>query len=195
MKVRLPQLQPLTASLFQCNQDMEHFRVAYNHITFDVVYDVSQVPYELLIGAVGHQWASVVQLERGYNASMPDNDFYALCDLLELRPGRGVFTSVIFLQYIANHAPTACHPHIVPINVIRQARPVAPDSDGVVRDIFCGWNDHLQDGKVARNFDKTEKYFGAHVAEYCREHNISSRWTYDHGQEVNPHYPSGYHQI
>ena len=42
---------------------------------------------------------------------------------------------------------------------------------------FRGWNDHLIDHRTARNFDKTEYYFGKRVADYCRVNNISSLWT------------------
>ena len=44
---------------------------------------------------------------------------------------------------------------------------------------FCGWNDHITDKRKARNFDKTEYYFGPRVANYCRRNNISSLWTAD----------------
>ena len=43
---------------------------------------------------------------------------------------------------------------------------------------FKGWNDHIKDHNKARNFEKTEFYFGKEIADYCRKNNISSLWTH-----------------
>ena len=44
------------------------------------------------------------------------------------------------------------------------------------RTVFYRWMPQSDTGRTARNYEKTEFYFGKNVADYCREHNISSQW-------------------
>lgn len=197
MSVRINQIHLLKESMTFEKVDMEHFRVRYNNVNFDAVFDISTSPYELLLGAINHQWASVVSIRPGYIASMPDEDFYALRTLFELKQGKGEFNSSIFLTHIADHAPTRCTLEQVPLPLMRRLRPVQPDHDGIIRDVFIGWNDHLADGRIARNFDKTERYFGKTKADFCRKRNISTMWTYQgsgRDKESTDYLPPGFPQ-
>ena len=54
---------------------------------------------------------------------------------------------------------------------------------------FKGWNNRVLDKKTARNFDKTEKLLGKRVADYCREHNISSMWSDKTSEKKKVTYP------
>ena len=47
----------------------------------------------------------------------------------------------------------------------------------------------MLDKKTARNFDKTEKLLGKRVADYCREHNISSIWSDKTNEKKKVTYP------
>ena len=193
MIVYLTDLKELTKSLYKNRQDMEHFRANYKSVSFDVVYDISHAPFDLMIGAIGYQWGCVLKLQPGFATEMNSHDFHALCEMLNLQPGKGRFLSSDFLKAIASQSPNECHPRIVPLNIMRRFRHQNPDNDGRVRDKFFGWNDHKTDHNKARNFDVTEKYFGKQVADFCRRNNISSRWTYsDDEEETELTYPPEY---
>lgn len=60
--------------------------------------------------------------------------------------------------------------------MVRYRQHTIKDSDEQWKIYFKGWNNHVLDKKTARNFDKTEKLLGKRVADYCKEHNISSIW-------------------
>ena len=84
----------------------------------------------------------------------------------------------MFLKYISNHAPHKCKRRIVdPMYLVRYRQHKIKDSDEPWKIYFKGWNNHVLDKKTTRNFDKTEKLLGKRVADYCREHNISSIWS------------------
>lgn len=193
MKVILKkELQPLYYSMRSHKKDMEQFNVRYNKINFRVIWDIGCTPFELMIAAVGTSthWGTVVKIFNGFEAEMNDKDFFALCDLLDLRPGKGVFTSFIFLKMIASHAPSEVSANMVKpsyINLFRKDK--IPKSEEPEKDIFVGWNDHVKDRRKAQNFKKTELLLGAECAAYCRKHNISSMWTDDPAKIKDLAYP------
>lgn len=176
--VKLFELKSLTSSMAKSKKDIEQFYVTYANVQFDVIYDISKSPFELLIGAVGLNWACVLQINRGFTTQMSDTDFYELCKILNLKPGKETFTSYKFLGFVANKAPKYCskatvHPEHF-IKFIKRNKRTVSESDKIY---FKGWNNHIKDGRIAHNFDKTEQFFGKNIAEYCRNNNISSVWT------------------
>ena len=73
---------------------------------------------------------------------MTDKDLYKLCDLLQLKPGGGVFTSYMFLKYISNHAPHKCKKRIVnSIHLMRYRQDKIKGSEKPWKIYFKGWND------------------------------------------------------
>lgn len=77
---------------------------------------------------------------------MTDKDLYKLCDLLQLKPGRGVFTSYMFLKYISNHAPHKCKKRIVnSIHLMRYRQDKIKDSEKPWKIYFKGWNNSMLD--------------------------------------------------
>ena len=188
--IKLYGLQPLTKSMKRKHVDMNQFSVAFNKIEFDVIYDVGCTPFELLIGAKYINWATTVQINAGYTANMDDKDFYKLCTILNLKPGKDTFTSFTFLRFIANNAPKEAKDEIISSTSVAKFRkkiiPSAQDKDKIY---FVGWNDHKKDGRIAKNFEKTKLLLGTNIADYCRKHNISSMWSdqpRDHQKETYP---------
>lgn len=110
--------------------------------------------------------------------SMPDRDFYALRDSLELQKnGIEKFGSYLFLKFISEHAPDACSGKPVQPSVMqrwysRKVNAIDPE----LRTIFYRWVDQDASGRTAHYFEKNEVYFGKNVADYCRRHNITSQW-------------------
>lgn len=113
MAIYLSNLRYLVSDMREKEIDLNEFEVQYQRYKFRCILDIGTSPYELLIGAIDTNWAAVIYLKKGYEAEMTDKDFYKLCDLLELKPGGGVFTSYMFLKYISNHAPHKCKRRIV----------------------------------------------------------------------------------
>ena len=95
-----------------------------------------------------------------------------------------------FRKYISNHAPHKCKRRIVDLAyLVRYRQHTIKDSDEPWKIYFKGWNNHVLDKKTARNFDKTEKLLGKRVADYCREHNISSMWSDKTSEKKKVTYP------
>lgn len=171
-------------------KDIEQFYVTYANVRFDVIYDISKIPFELLIGAINHSWACTLELSRGFATYMSNNDFYSLCDILNLKPGKEHFTSFMFLNHIASKAPAKCSKQVVdPSHLSRFRNKEVKTSDEPDKIYFVGWNNHQKDKRKAHNFDKTELFFGKRVADYCRTNNISSRWTNKKYESCNASYP------
>ncbi len=173
-----PEFKNFIKIMIDSNSDREHFCVTYAKIQFDIIISIDVSPFELLIGAKGTKWASVMDITSDYEISMPDKDFYALKCILDLKSnGIEKFGSYIFLKYIANHIPDCCsdepiQPHIMQCWYPQKINIVDPEQ----RTIFYRWVDQTIRGNHAHNFEKTEVYFGKHVADYCRKHNITSQW-------------------
>lgn len=186
----LTQLRALTSDMAKSGKDIEQFYVIYANVRFDVIYDISKIPFELLIGAINHSWACTLEISRGFATYMSNNDFYSLCDILNLKPGKEYFTSFMFLNHIASKAPAKCSKQVVdPSHLSRFRNKEVKTSDEPDKIYFVGWNNHQKDKRKAHNFDKTELFFGKRVADYCRTNNISSRWTNKKYESCNASYP------
>lgn len=171
--VRLFELSDLTRDMMRCHRTIEHFTVRYAKITFDVIYDVGQAPFEMIIGAYTYNWSSRLKIQPGYLTVMKNTDYYALLKILHLTYKGDGFSSIMFLKYIAAHSPHKCSAVRPSPALLSRYRKV----DEQNKIYFAGWVLHITDGKMAKNFDKTEKLLGKDVADYCRAHNISSKWT------------------
>lgn len=120
MKVRLYPLSSLIKDMARNKQDIEQFTVVYNSILFDVLIDISCTPFELMVGAVYKNWASVMKMYKGYEVEMSDYDYYALLNILNFKPNESHITSSKFLFHIANNAPVHCsHTIVQPHHVVR----------------------------------------------------------------------------
>lgn len=173
-----PAFRSLINDMLKQNSDREHFCVVYAKITFDVIITLDVHPYEILIGGQGINWACIMEMSNDLEIVMPDKDFYALRDSLELRAnGIEKFGSYIFLKFISEHAPEFCSGKPVQPKVMQRWYPNRMnDVDPEQRTIFYRWVDQNMRGNKAHNFEKTEAYFGKNVADYCRRHNITSQW-------------------
>lgn len=173
-----PAFRSLIDDMLKTNSDREHFCVVYARVRFDVIISLDIRPYEILIGGQGINWACIMEISDDMEIFMPDNDFYALRDCLELHAnGIEKFGSYIFLKFISEHAPAFCSGKPVQPNVMQRWYPHRVNAvDPENRTVFYRWVEQDTRGNKAHNFEKTEAYFGKNVADYCRKHNISSQW-------------------
>lgn len=190
MEIKLHELKDLTDSMRRCKKDIEQFYINYANVKFDVIYDINKEPFELLIGAINKKWACILYIKKGFLTSMSDEDFYSLCNILNLKPSKETFTSFKFIKYIVSNAPKNCSNKIVsPKHLLPFRKKYISTSDDKEKKYFCGWNNHIKDGRKARNFNKTELFFCKRVADYCRKNNISSMWSAHKKDESNISYP------
>lgn len=189
IEINLYDFKPLFQSMRRNNISIEQYYVTYNNIKFDIIFDISNTPFELLLGAIQHNWGCVLKMERGFSVTMPDSVFYELCKILNLKPGKESLTSFKFLKFIASKAPAKSRCALVdPSHLIPFRKSNLKSSDEPDKVYFIGWNNHIKDKRTARNFDKTEKLLGKVVADYCRRNNISSMWSANPG-DAKPVYP------
>ena len=187
-------LSNLIKDMRKHDQDIDEFSFTYNKVVFTAIIDISNVPFQMLLGTKLKNWACVLDIEVGYSVMMDGRDFSKLCAVLGLKPGKGSFVSSMFLNYINTHAPSKCSlkpvqpSHIMPFRKKNISKTDEPD-----KDVFLGWNDHVLDGRNAHNFAKTELFLGKKVADYCKAHNISSMWTTsDKAMEKTVSYPGSF---
>lgn len=192
--INVSSLSALYQDMRSNGQDRDLFHVKYNQVPIDVFFLIDRKPFELLVGIRGENLAFVTKVHPGFVAdSIPDDVFWALCRVLKLKPGKGQFTSQIFLQYIASHAPAHCsHRQIRPEQMSQYYRAESADEDAKM--YFCGWRTHFYDNRHVRdwNLRKTAFFFGPQVAAFCRSHNISSAWTEDKRKAMNFNLPNNY---
>lgn len=180
----------------RANQDRDRFLFTYNGVTFDVIVELDKTPFEFLVGAVYKNWACTMKCEKGFHVSMENEDYYALCDILNLKQSSHKFNSNVFIKYMAEHCPNQCSGNVVdPKYMIRHIqKTVSSSTNEDDKTVFKGWNDHIKDQKKAHNFAKTQKYFGKNIAIFCERNNISSIWTTPEYalERKNGSYPPGY---
>lgn len=152
----------------------EKFRFTYSGVTFEVIFFIDSTPFELLFGVVDKNYSFVLKLRAGFQLeSLPDEVFYKLCTILNLKPSKEGLTSYKFLQYFAQKIPSKYSKSNVQPHEIAQYKKIdVPESDKIY---FCGWQTY--NTRKAQNFEKTKQYLGESTYEFCKKHNVSSCWT------------------
>ena len=182
-------LRPLISNMRKNDIFIEHYSFSYNRHLFDVVISVKATGYEILVGVHKVQWGCVLLMNEKLEVNMSDKDFYSLRNILDLNYSKEGFTSFKFLLLLSKSAPKKSACTKVDPSILRSFTKYRPvdENDKIY---FIGWNTHMKDKRKARNFDKTEFFFGKDVADYCRVHNISSLWTSDPAEERSYSNPS-----
>ena len=168
--------EPLIIDMRNNNTDKEHYHFDYNGFRFDVILSIVQNGYEILTAIHTENWGCVLSMNNNYYVEVPDNVYYSLRKILHLNWSTNHFNSIVFLQLLSENSPKHSSGSGVDYTEIRKFLPYRRVDDAE-KIYFCGWNDHIKDGRKAHNFDKTEFFFGKRVADYCRNNNISSMWT------------------
>lgn len=174
--MRCPAFESLINDMNAHNIEKEHYSFNYNGFQFDVILSITHNGYELLVAVHTHNWGCVLTMNQNYNIEVPNDVYYSLCNLLHLNWNIHHFGSATFLRLLSEKAPNKSSCQGVNYEMLIDYLPYrhVDEKDKIY---FCGWNDHTKDKRKAKNFDKTEFYFGKTVAEYCRKNNISSMWS------------------
>lgn len=178
MAYRFEKLRILYQDMLKEKKMQEKFKFQINKVIFEAIFLADRHPFELLIGVKEHQFAFVLQVRQtrnGFITELPDNIYYRICDILKLSWSKDHFSSYAFFQRVDAAIPHCCSNNSVEPHEIAyyKKRDIAEDE----KIYFCGWNDHIADGRKARNFGKTRLLLGDAIAEFCRKNNISSMWT------------------
>lgn len=192
--IKIPEIAPLLSDMGRNKVKQDKFNFKYNNVEFKVVVLIDRTPFQLLFGVVGHNFSFVLKLHIGYELEdMKDEDFYTLCRILNLKPSKESLTSFKFIKFFASKIPKRCNPvRVQPHEIAEYKKRNVPDGDKIY---FCGWRLHINDGKNAQNFKKTEEWLGGKVAEFCKENNISSCWTDKSYKRVDYYLPAGYNDV
>ena len=190
-KLTFNKLENLANEMGIAHADKEHFCFDYADHTFDIIFAFAGEEYELLVGILNINFGILLKVTQNFVVELRDDDYYALCNALQLNYNINHFTSNVFLRLLSNHIPPHysgfqySSPTMRPSLICRHVE----ESEKIY---FKGWNDHKKDGRTARNFDKTEFYFGKAIADYCRKNNISSLWTDIPRDGADDHLPPNY---
>lgn len=186
--MKLPEIGPLLSDMGKNNAKMDKFKFTYNKVEFEVIIFIDRNPFELLFGILDENFSFILELKKGYQlSSLSDQDFYKLCDILDLKPGRETFTSFKFLKYFAGCLPIQySQNNIQPHEIAWYKAKYVPEPEKIY---FCGWRTYKPDSpQSAKNFEKTREFLGEKVYQFCKKNNISSRWTDESKKRIN-YYP------
>lgn len=166
----------------------DKFSFQYNKVKFDVVVLIEREPFELLFGVVNVNFCFTLRLFKGYKLEvLPEDVFYALCQILNLRPGKEGLTSLKFLDYFASRIPSKYSGRkIQPDEIAVYKKKNIDESDKIY---FKGWRTHVTDGKHVRNLEKTRAILGDEAYEYCKKYNISSCWSDNSKEKISYYSP------
>lgn len=174
--MRCPAFEPLINDMKFNEIEKEHYHFDFNGFRFDVILSITKNGYEILVAIHTHNWGCVLDMSNNYVIEVPDDVYFSLCDILNLNWNKNHFNSAAFLLLLSENSPRTSNCRGVDYRELRNYLPYrhVDEEDKIY---FCGWNDHIKDGRKAHNFDKTEFYFGKKVADYCIKNNISSLWS------------------
>lgn len=174
--MKCPAFESLILDMKSNSIEKEHYQFEYNGFRFDVILSIVLNGYEILIAIHTHNWGCVLKMNHNYIVEMPDEYYFSLRDILGLNWNKNHFNSAVFLRLLSEKSPRRSSRRGVDYKELREYLPYRKvDENNKV--YFCGWNDHTKDKRHAKNFDKTEFFFGKTVADYCRKNNISSIWS------------------
>lgn len=189
--MNLYEIKPLLSDMRKNHAKVDKFKFIYNKVDFEVIVLIDRTPFELLFGVIDHNFSFALKLRKGFILDgMSDDVFYKLCDILKLKPSKQTFTSFMFLKYVAKQIPrTYSKVKIQPHEIGKYKTDKVAESDKIY---FKGWITHTNDGKEARNFEKTKEFLGDEAYIYCVENNISSRWGVKPTERVDYYPPQQY---
>lgn len=171
--------------------EKEHFSFRFKKHTFDAIFSICGEKYELLLAIHAVNWGCLIPMESDFSAAIDMSKFQQLKQVLKLNPANSSLTPCNFLFLVSRNVPSTSSLKGVSVSELRQyVQYRSVDEQNKI--YFRDWNDHVKDGRKARNFDKTEFFFGYSVAEYCRKHNVSSLWTDVPKEEQTIISPPGY---
>lgn len=185
--MKLYEIKPLVNDMRKNNVLQDRFSFVYSKKRFDVVILLDREPYELLFGIIDENYFFTLKLFKGFELeTLSDKVFYELCNILNLKPSKEEFNSFKFLKYFASRIPLKFSGNRIQPEDIAVFK--SDKIDEKEKKYFKGWLTHVTDGRNARNLQKTKELLGDEAYKYCKEHNISSKWS-DKLTDKQPYYP------
>lgn len=186
----LKKIAPLLKDMRHNNVKQDKFSFTYNNVEFDIVVLIEREPFELLFGIIDYNFSFTLNLYKGYKLEyIPDDVFWKLCRILNLRPGKEGLTSFKFLKFFSERIPKKYSGKTIQPHQIAVYKKDIPDSEKIY---FKGWRTHISDGRTAQNFDKTRALLGDKAYDFCKENNISSCWSDKPNDRVDYYPPEDY---
>lgn len=190
--MKLLEIKPLLKDMGVNKAKMDKFKFSYNEVEFEVLIFTDRTPFQLLFGILDKNFSFILELKNGYQLSgISNDDFFTLCRILNLKPGRETFTSSKFLKFFASCIPTRFSGKSVqPHEIARYKASSVLESEKIY---FCGWKTYGPDSPhSAKNFEKTKEFLGESVYQFCKENNISSSWTAEPSKRKDYYSPNSH---
>lgn len=172
-------LIPLHSSMQAQSISRYKFEYAHGKGKFDVFFFIDEVPYKLLIGARGGNFAISLDVDSvTFEINTYIDKFNQLCAFLGLEFKEGnPFSTSAFFSDLNLSIPNAAFLHNIP-----KPSDIARYIDNVLeadKVYFVGWLDNnIRGNQVSEeNLDKTRRLLGVDVYKICKSQNISSRWS------------------
>ena len=195
--MHMPGLQRLHASMQQVGISRIQFQIAHNHLTFAGVFLADVSPYELALGAIGHDFVLIFEVDRHFNVLAYIKDEAALAAIKgALNAGQAsghAFNPGQFLREIDAKLPQQAHPANVPsyADVVRVYRYVE-EADRVHFVNFKPHSSTSGNHVTAYHLDTTRRLLGHATHDFCKRNPVRSCWSdIAPATPVTPTLPSG----
>lgn len=190
--MKLVEIKPLLSDMGKNQATVDKFKFTFNKVEFEVLFFTDRTPFQLLFGVIEKNFSFILELKSGYQlSSLSDKDFYTLCDILNLKPSKEIFTSSKFLNFFASHIPKHFSgKRVQPHEIARYKAGHVPEPE---KKYFLGWQTYAPNSlHSAKNFEKTKEFLGESVYQFCKKNNISSKWTADPTKRIYYTSPNSY---
>lgn len=186
--MHMPHLQHLHTSMQNVGIHRMRFTVPHPPLTFEGIFLADKLPYQLGLACIAHNFTLLFDVDKQYNITAYIHD-QATLDQLKAALFQGKRGTPLrvnqFLAAIDASLPTAARKsdRAQPKDVMRFRRNVEEAN----KVYLCGWRDNNVYGTnvTAGNLDKTRAWLDEATYFWCKQHNISTRWTDDPAQALN----------
>ena len=169
ISLKLFEIKSLLSDMGKNKVTVDKFKFSYNKVQFEVLIFTDSTPFQLLFGVIDKNFSFILELKHGYQlSSLSDQDFFTLCNILNLKPGKGSFTSIEFLKYFSTCIPQKYSGQkIQPHEIAWYKAKNVPESEKIY---FYGWKTYGPDSPdSAKNFKKTREFLGESVYQFCKK--------------------------
>lgn len=157
---------------------VEPIPFVYNKKGFSCIFDIGAVPYRLIMTTLGlHPQAFRFDVVSGYLLvpKLSQEEMIQLVRYLQLKPDPNHNFTIEDMMRVFNRR---AKDHVVKVETASGSSKNTENDDGP-KPYFLKWKHNKKNHVTEENLDKTERYMGRQMKEYCERNNVSSCWSKD----------------
>lgn len=177
--MHMPGLARLHAAMQAVPIERMRFRIQHSQLTFECVFLTDTSPYQFGLACLAHNLVLPVDVDKRYEiVAHFGSQYSAFAAALNhgANTGQALKAGDFFRQIDAKLPHSATANDRARPRDIKTFRRDVEEADQIY---LCGWAPHPPSpGNVtAKNLAKTLEWLGQGAHDWCKQHNISTRWT------------------